>query len=70
MNRNSSGQLSIINDFQSSYEEGYRCIFYETDERDQLFTVYLKNFDTENVKILKCKEKEGEELINYINKLN
>ncbi len=63
-------QPPIIQDFQSSYEKGYRCIFFETDERDHLFTVYLKNFDTENIKILKCKEEEGEALKNYIQELN
>lgn len=62
-------QSPILEDFQNSYEKGYRCVFYETDERDHLFTVYLKNFDTENIKILKCKEQESDALRNYIDQL-
>ncbi|WP_034328709.1 hypothetical protein [Alkaliphilus transvaalensis] len=67
---NENNQVPVIKDFQESYEKGFRCVFYETDERDQQFTVYLKNFTTENIKILKCNEDEGKKLKNYIDQLS
>ncbi|MBM7616445.1 hypothetical protein [Alkaliphilus hydrothermalis] len=63
-------QNRIIKDFQQSYEKGYRCVYYETDEKDKQFTVYLKNFSTENTKVLKCSQEEGAQLKNYINEIS
>lgn len=32
------------------YEDGYRCIYH--DNNDSNYTIYLKNFDTENSEVL------------------
>ncbi len=61
---------SIIKDFKSLYDEGYRCILYEVDERDNQFTVHLKNFEREEVKIFKCNPADGAILQNYIDRLS
>lgn len=60
----------IIENFRELYDEGYRCINYEIDEKDALFTVYLKNFEKENIKTLKCNAKEGMILKNYIDRIS
>lgn len=58
-----------IENFKELYENGYRCIFYEIDEKDHFFTVYLKNFENEDIKTIKTGEEEGEELKEYIDKM-
>lgn len=51
----------IIKDMKEFIDNGYRCIYYEIEDTDNMFTVYLKNFSTEKVKVLKCeKSYEGE----------
>lgn len=52
------------------YNEGYRCINYEINERDDLFTVYLKNFEREDTETLKCNVGEGMILRDYIDRLS
>lgn len=64
----SENQSTVLEAFQKAYEQGYRCIYYGVGEDDQL-TVYLKNFDTEQVTTLKCDPQEGKDLIQYIQQL-
>lgn len=61
---------TIIDEFKSLYDEGYRCINYEANEKDNLFTVYLKNFEKENISTLECDTGEGAVLKNYIDELS
>lgn len=61
---------TIIDNFRDLYDQGYRCINYEVDEKDNLFTVYLKNFEKENTKTLKCNAEEGMVLKNYIDRIS
>ncbi len=61
---------AIIDRFKNLYDEGYRCINYEVDEKDNLFMVYLKNFEKENIRTLKCDAEEGVILKNYIDTLS
>ena len=65
----SSNQSSAMEAFQKAYEQGYRCIYYGVEEADQWLTIYLKNFDTEQVTTLRCNPREGEGLIEYIQQL-
>lgn len=58
----------IIASFRGLYEDGYRCISYEVDEIDNLFTVYLKNFEKEHSETLKCNASEGATLKDYIDR--
>ncbi len=60
----------IINKFRHLYDDGYRCINYEINKENHLFTVYLKNFESENIQTLKCNTEEGIVLKNYIDKLS
>ncbi len=60
----------IIDDFKNLYYDGYRCINYEIDDKDDKFTVYLKNFEKESTKILKCNPKDGMVLKNYIDRMS
>ncbi len=60
----------IIDRFKNLYDEGYRCINYEVDEKDNLFMVYLKNFEKENTRTLECDVEEGVILKNYIDRLS
>ncbi|SDL30573.1 hypothetical protein SAMN05660472_02983 [Natronincola ferrireducens] len=60
----------IIKNFKALYDEGYRCILYEVDKQDNLFTVHLKNFQNENTKLFKCNSEEGAVLQNYIDRLS
>ncbi|MFW5648070.1 MAG: hypothetical protein ACOCG5_03215 [Candidatus Alkaliphilus sp. MAG34] len=61
---------AIINEFKHLYDEGYRCINYETDGKDHLFTIYLKNFEKEDTRTIRCDAEKGAILKNYINKLS
>lgn len=61
---------TIVDNFRDLYDQGYRCINYEVDEKDNLFTVYLKNFEKENTKTLKCNAEEGMVLKNYIDRIS
>lgn len=67
-----SGEFNhkVIDNFRSLYADGFRCIKYEIDERDNLFTVYLKDFDKEDSKVLKFNAEEGTILKNYIDRLS
>ncbi len=60
----------IVNEFKGLYDKGYRCINYEVDKTDNSFTVFLKNFEKENSKTLKCSIDEGNILKNYIDGLS
>lgn len=59
----------LINDVKELLDNGYHCIYYEIDESDNMFTVYLKNFNSEKVKVLKCNRSEEVELKEYIDYL-
>ncbi|MDR5659237.1 hypothetical protein RH915_07015 [Serpentinicella sp. ANB-PHB4] len=58
-----------IKNFKAYYDTGYRCILYEVDQQDNLFTVYLKNFNTEDTRVLKYTPDDGYVLKNYIDRL-
>ncbi|SET75592.1 hypothetical protein SAMN05660297_03400 [Natronincola peptidivorans] len=60
----------VIKNFKNLYDEGYRCILYEVDKRDNLFTVHLKNFQNEDTRMFKCNPDEGAVLQNYIDRLS
>lgn len=60
----------IIQNFKDLYDDGYRCILYEVDEVDNLFTVHLKNFQSEGTKVFKCSADDGVILQSYINRLS
>ena len=60
---------NILDRFKDLYDGGYRCINYETNKDDSSFTVYLKNFEKEDIRTLKCKIEERAILKNYIDKL-
>jgi hypothetical protein len=69
-NMSSSFNSPIIKDFKEIYDQGYRCILYEVDHKDNLFTVHLKNFQNERIKIFKCSPQDGLLLQNYIDRLS
>ena len=52
--------MSNFNTLKNLYEDGYRCIYYDKLENNH--TIYLKNFDSENSKVV--------ELIDEMNFLN
>ena len=56
--------------FKELYDDGYRCINYEIDEKEHFFTVYLKNFESEKTETLKCNAEEGAILREYIDNLS
>lgn len=62
--------IAALRDFQDLYKLGYRCVYFERDENKDSFTAYLKNFETEKVRVLQCSTEEGDFLMKYINKLN
>lgn len=59
----------VIEKFRGLYDNGFRCIKYEVDETDDLFTVYLKNFENENTDTIKCNPEDGMILKNYIDRM-
>ncbi|SCZ08304.1 hypothetical protein [Alkaliphilus peptidifermentans] len=63
---NEFSNISIIKDFEESYKQGYRCVYYETDEANNYFNVYLKNFETEKVKTIQSTIEDGEVFKQYI----
>ncbi|MCC5908992.1 MAG: hypothetical protein JJT76_00965 [Clostridiaceae bacterium] len=60
----------VVKNFKDLYDEGYRCILYEVDEKDDLFTVHLKNFQNEDIRVFKCEADDGAVLKNYIDRLS
>lgn len=67
-----SGEFNypIIDNFRELHDNGYRCINYEIDQKDDQFTVYLKNFEKEDIKTLKCNHEDGMILKNYIDRIS
>lgn len=61
---------AIIDRFKNLYDGGYRCINYEVNEKNNLFTVYLKNFERETTETLECNSEDGIILRNYIDGLS
>ena len=60
----------VTDKFKRLYEDGYRCINYETDEKGHLFTVYLKNFENEKTETLECNAEDGAILKKHIDRLS
>ena len=60
----------VIDKFKHLYDDGYRCINYEINKEEHLFTAYLKNFEREDTQTLICNSEEGIILKNYIDKLS
>ncbi len=58
-----------IKDVKAHLNDGYSCIYYENDGNDNMFTVYLKNFHTEKVKVLKFQNSDASELKLFIDQL-
>ena len=60
--------MSIFNTLKNLYEDGYRCIYYDKLENNH--TIYLKNFDSENSKVVELiDENEFSQFQDYINDL-
>jgi len=60
--------MTTFNNIKDLYEDGYRCIYY--DGADSNRTIYLKNFDSEDSKVLEVNdEKEFSQFQSYIDDL-
>ncbi len=59
-----------IKDVKEHLNNGYSCIYYGADDNDNMFTVYLKNFNTEKVKVLKFDNSDADELKLFIDQLS
>ena len=58
----------MLNTLKNLYEDGYRCIYYDKLENNH--TIYLKNFDSENSKVVELiDENEFSQFQDYINDL-
>lgn len=68
MNREFSD--TVTDRFKELYDDGYRCINYEIDEKERSFTVYLKNFESEKIETLKCNAEEGAILKKHVDRIS
>lgn len=60
--------MSNFNKLKDLYEDGYRCIYH--DCVDENYTIYLKNFDSENSEVIELKDtEEFNQFQNYMNDL-
>ena len=46
--------MAKINQIKDLYEDGYRCIYY--DSASNSHTLYLKNFDTEGSEVIELED--------------
>lgn len=46
--------MAKINQIKDLYEDGYRCIYYDSNTNSH--TVYLKNFDTEGSEVIELED--------------
>lgn len=59
-----------FNHLKKLYEDGYRCIYYDST-KNEVFTVYLKNFDVEKSEVVEIEDShEFNEFKSYIDDLN
>ncbi|WP_079413704.1 hypothetical protein [Alkalithermobacter paradoxus] len=59
-----------LNYLKKLYEDGYRCIYYDCN-KDEVFTVYLKNFDNEKSETVEINDhNEFGQFKSYIDSLN
>lgn len=56
---NEEPNLIITDKFKHLYDDGYRCINYEINKEDHLFTVYLKTLKQRKSKHLNVILKKG-----------
>lgn len=68
MNREFSD--TVTDRFKRLYDDGYKCINYEIDGKKHIFTVYLKNFESEKIETLECNAEEGTALKKHIDRLS
>lgn len=60
--------MSNFNKLKDLYEDGYRCIYH--DCVDNSYTIYLKNFDSENSEVVELSDSEEfTQFQNYMNDL-
>ena len=64
-----NNESPIIKDIKEVLDSGFKCIYYELDDYNK-FTVYLKNFNTEKVKVLKFDKNHAEDIKTYIGQLS
>lgn len=60
--------MSDFNFIKNLYEDGYRCIYYDTSQNNP--KIYLKNFDSEHSRVIELSdENQFSEFKNYIDEL-
>ena len=60
--------MSTFNTLKDLYQDGYRCIYCDKIKNNH--TIYLKNFDNENSKVIELEdENEFSQFQDYINDL-
>ena len=60
--------MSSFNTLKDLYQDGYRCIYCDKIKNNH--TIYLKNFDNENSKVIELEdENEFSQFQDYINDL-
>ena len=60
--------MSSFNTLKNLYQDGYRCIYCDKIKNNH--TIYLKNFDNENSKVIELEdENEFSQFQDYINDL-
>ncbi|SHH56191.1 hypothetical protein [Tepidibacter thalassicus] len=58
-----------LNHLKKLYEDGYRCIYYDSN-KNEVFTVYLKNFEQEKSEVIEIENpQEFNEFKSYIDDL-
>ena len=58
-----------LNHLKKLYEDGYRCIYHDSNN-DEVYTVYLKNFDEEKSQIVELEDSnEYDQFKSYIDDL-
>ncbi len=60
--------MTNFNKLKDLYEDGYRCIYH--DCVDNNYTIYLKNFDSENSEVVELNDSnEFDQFQSYMNDL-
>ncbi len=58
-----------LNYLKKLYEDGYRCIYYDSN-KNEVFTVYLKNFEMEKSEVVEITDsQEFDEFKSYMDDL-
>ncbi|MGL4912025.1 MAG: hypothetical protein ACRC3Y_06260 [Romboutsia sp.] len=60
--------MSNFNKLKDLYKDGYRCIYH--DYANENYTIYLKNFDSENSQVIELNDiEEFNQFQSYMNDL-